>query len=45
MFADGEGAPPPQEKILEAYMDELVWLNPPEAERQGIHGHGPNMWR
>ena len=24
-------------------MGEVVWPNPPEAERQGLHGHWPNM--
>jgi hypothetical protein len=41
-FLDGGGGAPP--KVLEAYMGEAVWLpNPPEAERQGLHGHWPNM--
>jgi hypothetical protein len=24
-------------------MGEVVWPHPPEAERQGLHGHWPNM--
>jgi hypothetical protein len=38
-FTVGE-APP---KVLEAYMGEMVWPHPPEAERQGLHGHWPNV--
>ena len=26
-------------KGLEAYIDEVVWLNPPEAEQHDLHGH------
>ena len=28
-------------RVLEAYMGEVVWPHPPEAERQGLHGHWP----
>jgi hypothetical protein len=24
-------------------MGEVVWPHPPEAERQGLHGHWPNV--
>jgi hypothetical protein len=24
-------------------MGEVVWPHPPEAERQGVHGHWPNV--
>ena len=41
MFVDGGGGSPP--KVLESYMDEVVWPYPPEAERQGLHGHWPNV--
>jgi hypothetical protein len=30
-------------KVLEDYMGEVVWLHPPEAEPQGLHGHWPNV--
>ena len=41
-FLDGGGEAPP--KVLEPYLDKAVWPpNPPEAERQGLHGHWPNM--
>ena len=41
MFLDGKvGALP---KVLEAYMGESVWPNPPEAERYGLHGYWPNV--
>ena len=36
----GRGALP---KVLEAYMGEVVWLHLPEAKRQGLHGHWPNV--
>jgi hypothetical protein len=39
MFLDGGGGAPP--KVLEAYMGEVVRPNPPDAERQGLHGHWP----
>jgi hypothetical protein len=35
------GGPPP--KVLEAYMGEVVWPHPPGSERQGLHGHWPNV--
>jgi hypothetical protein len=38
---DGGGGAPP--KVLEAYMGEVVWPHPPEAQRQGLHGHWPNV--
>jgi len=41
MFLDGEGGASP--KVLEAYMGEVVWPHPPEAKRQGLHGHWPNV--
>ena len=40
-FFDGRiGAPP---RVLEAYMSEVVWPHPPEAEWHGLHGHWPNV--
>jgi hypothetical protein len=41
MFLDGGGGAPP--KVLEAYMGEVVWPHPPEAEWQGLHGYWPNV--
>ena len=40
-FIDGGGGAPP--KVLKAYMGKVVWPNPPEAKRQGLYGHWPNM--
>ena len=39
-FLTGGGTPP---KVLKAYMDEVVWPEPPEAERQSLHGHWSNV--
>ena len=40
-FFEGQvGALP---KVLDAYMGEVVWPNPPEEERHGLHGHWPNV--
>ena len=30
-------------RVLEAYMDEVVWPHPPEAERHSLYGHWPNV--
>jgi hypothetical protein len=40
-FLDGGGGALP--KVLEAYMGEVVWPHPPEVNRQGLHGHWPNV--
>ena len=30
-------------KVLEAYINEVVWPHPPEAKCHSLHGHWPNV--